>query len=41
VSAPAAHAARIDRPTTAPEFAPSSERVVSQAAEQPAAARTR
>jgi uncharacterized protein (TIGR02266 family) len=41
VSTPAAHAARLDRPTTAPEFAPSSERVVSQAAEQPAAARTR
>jgi hypothetical protein len=41
VSAPAAHAAPVDRPTTALEFAPSSERVVSQAAEQPAAARTR
>lgn len=41
MSRPAAHAARFDRSTTPAEFAPSSERVISQAAEQPGAARTR
>lgn len=40
VSPPSVPAGRSDRATTAAEFAPSAERVVSQAAEQPGVART-